>query len=237
MLFSQIFSNFASDKGFQPVMTREEFDGYRKKYERQLEQIRLSAHELHQSVNEIYGDDLPYGFHLDMVAEGVISYGHLVCACEEDVLPLFFGCYYHDSIEDARQTYNDVLRTARKWMTEEQAQMATEIVYALTNDKGRTRAERAGEKYFRGIRATPYAPFVKLCDRLANVTYSCSVDSGKDGSRMREVYKGEMGHFLPALISETDDQRRQIPFEAITALAEILIDEVDRDEIRRQWNC
>ena len=33
------------------------------------------------------------------------------------------------------------------------------------------------------------------------------------------------------------DQRRQIPFEAITALAEILIDEVDRDEIRKQWNC
>lgn len=218
-------------------MTKSEFDGYRKKYERQLEQIRLAAHDLHQSVNEFYGDDLPYGFHLDMVAEGVISYGHLVCAREEDVVPLFFGSYYHDSIEDARLTYNDVLRTARKWMTEEQAQMATEIVYALTNDKGRTRAERAGEKYFHGIRITPYAPFVKLCDRLANVTYSCSVDSGKDGSRMREVYKGEMRQFLPALISDTDDPRRQIPFEAITALAEILIDEVDRDEIRKQWNC
>ena len=218
-------------------MTKAEFDGYRKKYERQLEQIRLAAHDLHQSVNETYGDDLPYGFHLDMVAEGVISYGHLVCAREEDVLPLFFGSYYHDSIEDARLTYNDVLRTARKYMKEDQAQMATEIVYALTNDKGRTRAERAGEKYFRGIRTTPYAPFVKLCDRLANVTYSCSVDSGKDGSRMREVYKGEMGKFLPALISDTDDPRKQIPFEAITALAEILIDEVDRDEIRKQWNC
>jgi hypothetical protein len=218
-------------------MTREEFDGYRKKYDRQLEQIRLAAHELHHSVNQIYGDDLPYGFHLDMVAEGVISYGHLVCACEEDVVPLFFGSYYHDSIEDARMSYNDVLRAARKWMTEEQALMATEIVFALTNDKGRTRAERAGEKYYQGIRATPYAPFVKLCDRLANVTYSCSVDNGKNGSRMREVYKGEMGKFLPALISDTNDQRRQIPFEAITALAEILIDEVDRDEIRRQWNC
>ena len=218
-------------------MTKAEFDGYRKKYERQLEQIRLAAHDLHQSVNETYGDDLPYGFHLDMVAEGVISYGHQVCAREEDVLPLFFGSYYHDSIEDARLTYNDVLRTARKYMKEDQAQMATEIVYALTNDKGRTRAERAGEKYFRGIRTTPYAPFVKLCDRLANVTYSCSVDSGKDGSRMREVYKGEMGKFLPALISDTDDPRKQIPFEAITALAEILIDEVDRDEIRKQWNC
>jgi hypothetical protein len=113
--------------------------------------------------------------------------------------------------------------------------MATEIVYALTNDKGRTRAERAGENYYKGIRETPYAPFVKLCDRLANVTYSCSIDSGTSGNRMREVYKHEMPHFLPALKSDSDDPRLQIPFEVIAALAEILIDEVDRDEIRRQW--
>ena len=218
-------------------MTKHEFDGFREKYAKQIEQIRLAAHELHQSVNQIYGDDLPYGFHLDMVVEGVICYGHLVCACEEDVVPLFFGAYYHDSIEDARQTYNDVLRTAKKWMTEEQALMAAEIVYALTNDKGRTRGERAGEKYYNGIRVTPYAPFVKLCDRLANVTYTCSIDSGRKGSRMREVYKGEMGKFLPAIMSDSDDPRRQVPFEAITALAEILIDEVDRDEIRKQCNC
>jgi hypothetical protein len=218
-------------------MTKEEFDGYRMKYAKQIEQIRLAAHELHQSVNEIYGDDLPYGFHLDMVIEGVICYGYLVCVREEDVLPLFFGGYYHDSIEDARLSYNDVMKEARRWMTEEQALMATEIVYALTNEKGRTRAERAGEKYYQGIRETPYAPFVKLCDRLANVTYTCSIDSGRNGSRMREVYKGEMGKFLPALISDSDDPRKQIPFEAITALAEILIDEVDRDEIRKQWNC
>lgn len=218
-------------------MTKHEFDGFREKYAKQIEQIRLAAHELHQSVNQNYGDDLPYGFHLDMVVEGVICYGHLVCVCEEDVVPLFFGAYYHDSIEDARQTYNDVLRTAKKWMTEEQALMAAEIVYALTNDKGRTRGERAGEKYYNGIRVTPYAPFVKLCDRLANVTYTCSIDSGRKGSRMREVYKGEMGKFLPAIISDSDDPRRQVPFEAITALAEILIDEVDRDEIRKQWNC
>ena len=233
----QKFSNFAADERNLSDMTKEEFQTYRNKYAKQLEQIRQAAHELHQSVNEVYGDDLPYGFHLDMVAEGVINYGHLVCACEEDVVPLFFGAYYHDSIEDARLSYNDVMRVASKWMTQEQAHMATEIVYALTNDKGRTRAERAGKKYYQGIRATPYAPFVKLCDRLANVTYSCSVDNGKNGTRMREVYKSEMGKFLPAIICDTDDQRRQIPFEAITALAEILIDEVDRDEIRKQWNC
>ena len=216
-------------------MTKEEFQVYLDKYAKQIEEIRLAAHELHQSVNETYGDELPYGFHLDMVVEGISCYGHLVCVGEDDVLPIFFGGFYHDSIEDARMTYNDVMRVARRWMKEEQALMATEIVYALTNDKGRTRAERAGEKYYKGIRETPYAPFVKLCDRLANVTYSCSIDSGRDGNRMREVYKHEMGDFLPNLNAHSDDPRLQIPFEVITALAEILIDEVDRDEVRRQW--
>ena len=216
-------------------MTKETFKACQEKYKTQIEEMRLAAHNLHQSVNESYGDNLPYGFHLDMVVEGISNYGYLVCAREEDVVPLFFGGYFHDSIEDARKTYNDVMRIAYKWMTEEQALMATEIVYALTNDKGRTRAERAGEKYYAGIRQTPYAPFVKLCDRLANITYSCSVDNGRDGNRMREVYKSEMPHFLPSLSSDSDDPRLQIPFEVVTVLAEILIDEVDRDEIRRQW--
>ena len=216
-------------------MEKEIFQKYQEKYATQIEEIRLSAHELHQSVNQTYGDDLPYGFHLDMVAEGIADFGHLVCVSEDDVLPLFFGGYYHDSIEDARLTYNDVKKVAQRWLTEEQTYMATEIVYALTNDKGRTRAERAGEKYYQGIRETPYAPFVKLCDRLANVTYSCTIDSGIRGNRMREVYKDEMSHFLPSINSGSEDPRLQIPFEVIAALAEILIDEVDRDEIRKQW--
>ncbi|MBO7108946.1 MAG: hypothetical protein J6V97_02530 [Prevotella sp.] len=216
-------------------MTQEEFQAFREKYAKQIEEIRLAAHQLHQSVNQFYGDDLPYGFHLDMVAESVNSYGYLVCAREEDVVPLYFGSFFHDSIEDTRQTYHDVLKRARKWMTEDQALMATEIVYALTNDKGRTRAERAGEKYYEGIRQTPYAPFVKLCDRLANVTYSCSVDNGRQGNRMREVYKEEMPHFLPSLSSNSEDPRLQIPFDVVIALAEVLIDEVDRDAIRKQW--
>jgi hypothetical protein len=217
------------------IMTKESFKAYQEKYAKEIEEIRLAAHELHQSVNEVYGDELPYGFHLDMVVEGICCYGHLVCVSEEDVLPIFFGGFYHDSIEDTRLTYNDVMKVARQWMTEEQALMATEIVYALTNDKGRTRAERAGEKYYEGIRKTPYAPFVKLCDRLANVTYSCSIDSGRDGNRMREVYKHEMSKFLPSLNAHSDDPRLQIPFEVITALSEILIEEVDRDEVRKQW--
>lgn len=202
-----------------------------KKYAGRIEDIRQTAHELHHSVNQWYGDHHPYGFHLDMVVQGIRDFGHLVCAQEDDVIPMFFGGYYHDSIEDARLTYNDVMATARPLMTEEQALMATEIVYALTNDKGRTRAERAGEKYYRGIRETPYAPFIKLCDRLANITYSCS-NTDSDNNRMKQIYKEEVPHFLSSIDPRRhDDSRFLVPKEVVIKLAECLIDDRERDEI------
>lgn len=200
------------------------------KYAHDIESIRESAHALHQSVNQTYGDDLPYGYHLDMVANGVRDFGHLVCASEDDVLPMFFGAYYHDSMEDARLTYNDVMKVARGFLTEEQAFLATEIVYALTNDKGRTRAERAGEKYYKGIRETPYAPFIKLCDRLANITFSCS-GMNDHSLHMKEVYKGEMPHFLASINPHrTDDDRFLVPQPTVLRLAECLIDDMEREE-------
>lgn len=210
-------------------MLREDFESFMQKYAEQIERIRLSAHELHQSVNQTYGDELPYGYHLDMVVKGICDFGDLVCVREEDVLPLFFGGYYHDSIEDARLTYNDVMKVARGFLTEEQALLATEIVYALTNDKGRNRAERAGEKYYKGIRETPYAPFVKLCDRLANITYSCAGENANN-RRMKEVYKGEMPHFLQCINPHSDDPRFAVPQETVLRLAECLIDDLEREE-------
>jgi len=205
--------------------------------------IRQSAHELHRSVNQTYGDHHPYGFHLDMVADGVRRHGYLVCACEDDILPMFFGAYYHDSIEDARLTYNDVMNTARTMMTEEQALMATEIVYALTNDKGRTRAERAGERYYAGIRQTPYAPFIKLCDRLANISYSCSGEDHTTAARMKAIYKQEVPHFLASIQPLTpplgggvgggaysSDPRLAVPTEVIEEMTECLLDDMEREE-------
>ncbi len=210
-------------------MERQLFESYMQKYSEQISNIRESAHELHQSVNQTYGDSQPYGYHLDMVVSGVRDFGHLVCVCENDVLPLFFGGYYHDSIEDARLTYNDVMKIAREMLTIEQALMATEIVYALTNDKGRTRAERAGEKYYKGIRETPYAPFVKLCDRLANITYSCS-GVNEDNLHMKEVYKSEVPHFLTSINPHSDDPRFLVPQEVVLKVAECLIDDLEKEE-------
>lgn len=202
-------------------MTREQFQSFVDSNREHIEEIRDRAHMLHDSVNQHYDKVHPYGFHLDMVADSVFKYGHLICQSEHDVLPLFFGALYHDSIEDARMSYNDVTKAARLFMDNEQAYMAAEMVYALTNDKGRTRAERAGEHYYAGIRQTPYAPFLKLADRLANISYSCSHDN-QSNMHMKQVYKEELPHFLEALHAHSDDQRLALPQVMIDVITQML---------------
>ena len=94
------------------------------------------------------------------------------------------ACYLHDVLEDTRETYNDLLK---KDLYKE----TVEIVYALTNEKGRNRAERASDLYYKGIRETPGASFVKMCDRIANVRYSRMM-----GSSMFEKYRKENSQFM-----------------------------------------
>ena len=202
-------------------MTYQEFQACVEKHRPDIEEVRECAHMLHESVNQQYDKKHPYGFHLDMVADSVFKYGHLICQSEHDVVPLFFGAFYHDSIEDARMSYNDVTKAARLFMDEEQAYMAAEMVYALTNDKGRTRAERAGERYYQGIRETPYAPFLKLADRLANTTYSFT-HCNKENVHMKEIYREEMPHFLDAINAHSDDPRLALPQEMIDDIYKLL---------------
>ena len=202
-------------------MTQQEFQACIEKHKLDIEEVRDRAHMLHESVNQHYDKVHPYGFHLDMVADSVFKYGHLVCQNEHDFVPLFFGAFYHDSIEDARMTYNDVTKAARLFMDDNQAYMAAEMVYALTNDKGRTRAERAGEHYYQGIRETPYAPFLKLADRLANVTYSFT-HANASNNHMKEVYQQEMPHFLEAINAHSDDPRMALPQEMTDAIYKLL---------------
>lgn len=192
-------------------MERGSFEALCISHRESLEKIRSMAHQIHESVNQFYDGDKPYGYHLDMVAKEVYAYGHLVLVGEADLLPLFMGAWFHDSIEDARVSYNDVKKIALKFgLTEEQAFLASEIVYALTNEKGRNRKERAGKRYYEGIRNTPYAPFVKMCDRMANIRYSCGCYN-MGNLRMAKVYEDEMPYFTRAITVETDDIRFSVP--------------------------
>lgn len=185
-----------------------------------IQQIRSAAHAVHEAVNQRYDCKYPYGFHLDMVADGVSRFAPALPVAADDFVAVMFGAYFHDSIEDARLTYNDVVTTARQFMPADKAVMAAEIVYALTNEKGRTRAERADSRYYAGIRRTPYAPLVKLADRLANMSYSCT--HLKNGNKdMAAIYRDELPHFLEAIAGDGSDPRCSLPapmVEAVKAL-------------------
>jgi (p)ppGpp synthase/HD superfamily hydrolase len=126
-----------------------------------VEKAKKYAEQCHNSTNQMY-DNKPYTFHLQMVVDVANQFIHLIPEnLRADVIA---GCWVHDCIEDCRQTYNDVVKATN--------QMVAEYAYALTNEKGKTREERANDKYYEGIRNLPYATFIKLCDRIANVLYS-----------------------------------------------------------------
>jgi (p)ppGpp synthase/HD superfamily hydrolase len=140
--------------------------------------------EQHRKTNHFYDRYLPYEFHLRMVNNVYEDFRHLLYEDLNDYCSK--AVWAHDVCEDCRVSYNDV----KNQLGEEVA----DIVYAVTNDKGKNRKERAGDKYYEGIRNTPGAVFVKLCDRIANVQYGKMTKS-----RMFEMYKKENDHFLKSL--------------------------------------
>ena len=138
-----------------------------------------------------YYDTHLYSYHLQMVVDVVNKFIHLIPEKDRDVVISSAWC--HDLIEDTRNTHSDVLKAT--------SLEVAEIVYALTNEKGKTRKERANEKYYAGIRNTTYATFVKLCDRIANIQYSMS-----QRSRMLEMYRKETPDFINKLYDEKYDE-------------------------------
>lgn len=151
-----------------------------------LNKSKEYAYHCHNSTNHTY-DGHPYTFHLNMVDDVAVLFLHLVPSNKHDIVRS--ACYCHDTIEDCRQTYNDVRQATNIEVAE--------IVYALTNEKGKTRKERANDVYYAGIRGTEYAVFVKLCDRIANVQHSKNT-----GSRMLGMYKKENENFISKIWDE-----------------------------------
>ena len=139
-------------------------------------------------------DKSPYTKHLSRVAEIARKYWDFYGNEPKLHEALWMAAWFHDTLEDVPSySYNDLLRYATKFFQGDTmyAEMVANIVYACTTEKGKTRAERAGDKYYQGIRETGYAPFIKACDRLANMEYACSVHSS-----MEKVYKKEIPEFL-----------------------------------------
>lgn len=171
-----------------------------------LRMLEKAAFSLHDRVNQQYDGYLPYGLHLRQTASYVSRYGHLVAEKETDILVLYAAAYLHDTLEDTRMSYHDLGRfiedfirdsptLPQSWLPEI-TRPVPEIVYALTNEKGRNRNERADVRYYRGIREVRFASFIKMCDRLANMAYSTLFVFT---NRMFAVYKEEYPDFVRAV--------------------------------------
>lgn len=165
----------------------------------------------HESTNHQYDKYLPYEFHLKMVERVFEKFKHLLPKKlyvtsyeahrnmweEADITlqVIELACWGHDLIEDTRTNYNEIKEALNIWGGYGGNDFVAELIYALTNEKGRNRDERGNDKYYEGIRAVRGADFVKLCDRIANVQYSKMT-----GSSMYEKYKKENPSFISKIV-------------------------------------
>lgn len=140
----------------------------------------------HTSTLQLY-DGRPYSVHLKRVVAVAKKFIHLIPQDKREIV--LAACWLHDTIEDCRLTYNDI-------KTDFGEEVAN-IVFALTNEKGKTRVERADARYYEGIRNNDLSVFVKVCDRIANFEYST-----ERGSSMANAYKKEMDGFIGKLYAE-----------------------------------
>lgn len=158
----------------------------------ELKRVELFAIKSHQDTNHYYDEYLPYQFHLNMVVKVAKDFIYLVPT--DKILNIIAACWSHDIIEDTRKNFKDIEKETN---TE-----VAEIVRAVTNyGRGRNREERMPDFIYEDIKNTPFATFVKLCDRIANVQYSKMT-----GSNMFDKYKKEHTHFKKMLYVSGDNE-------------------------------
>lgn len=138
--------------------------------------------------NQKYDTRLPYSMHLRYVVAQFHRFKHLLPNIWEDyILNIYeaaeMGCWGHDVIEDARTTYNDVKDKVGK--------AVADIIFGCTEDTGRTREERHSDIYYMRCAANRLSTFVKLCDIIANVTYSILTKSSMYKKHLAEHEKNK----------------------------------------------
>jgi (p)ppGpp synthase/HD superfamily hydrolase len=167
---------------------------------------------LHENANCKY-DNKPYETHLKGVVNYIYRFIYLVE--EKDIEYIASAGWGHDLLEDTNVSFNDVKRKL--------GVKTADLIYALTNEKGRTRAERANAKYYKGIRKVKYADFLKVCDRLANVYYSKFKQPSMFGKYKKENSNFEKKLYNPKYHSMFNDLRLLAGLSPISNVERVLL--------------
>ncbi len=169
-----------------------------------MEKLRQFIYSQHDVVcNQKYGDNLPYSFHLKSVEAQGEKFMYLITqesvnnpenfrsrpSTITEIVRLALS--FHDSIEDSRLTYNDINEIVNEYLCNTIAsEQVANIVYCVTDEKGKNRKDRKNSKYYSELKENKYAVFVKLSDIAANTIYSKLI-----GSSMYKKYKNEFEGF------------------------------------------
>lgn len=134
-----------------------------------LQETRDYFFNLHDvECNQKYNKILPYSFHLSLVEKQAYKFIHLIegDTNQWNVLKSALG---HDSIEDARVSYNDIKQLF--------GFEVAEIIYLCTENKGRNRLARKSKEFYQELATNDLAVYVKLCDIIANSLFSLTTNS------------------------------------------------------------
>lgn len=123
-------------------------------------------YDLHDNkCNQKYDDYLPYSFHLKAVDEAIIFFKNCLPTIQDALTYARIVGAGHDSIEDARITFNNIKQKFSLYIAES--------IFGCSESTGRTREERKDEAYYKRLNEAGYiSVYVKLCDIIANTNYS-----------------------------------------------------------------
>lgn len=123
--------------------------------------------------DQTYSDGEPYSFHLAAVS----------CVARKYKLSeiIQVAAWLHDVLEDTEVT--------RKQLEEQFGKLVADLVWAVTDEKGKNRAERAKKTWPKIRCAGRDAVALKLCDRIANVEASIGTSYMKMYEKEYEAFK------------------------------------------------
>lgn len=121
--------------------------------------------------NQQYDHQHRYSFHLKAADAAYSKFKSLLAP--EDRPFARMGVAGHDLIEDARTTYNDIINE----IGPKYGKTVADIIYACTEVRGHNADERHGPEYLETLKKSRLGVFVKMCDCIANLTYSILTNS------------------------------------------------------------
>lgn len=137
-----------------------------------IEDCAKTVFDLHSKENKNYGI-LPYSVHLTVTVNNIIKYSEYLNEelTDEELFVLIIAGFYHDTLEDLSVTYNelhDIFLNKLNIKISLIDDILT-LVKSLSTQKTGTRKERHSDSYYKQIRETKFASFIKMCDRVANL--------------------------------------------------------------------